>query len=334
MDFISSNLGQFLIQTVFHSLIIAIVAESMISIWHISNPFIKIKFRLLPLSLPLLYLPLYFLVYPPRSDSHFHEQIALMDMNQWLRLDAGIAFWHLIAAILIITTFLFITKEAIPSIRHVLSKPLFFPQIEEGDFSKLDLALANLSKATGHTLPAIFLSPRNVPVIYSQGNKSLVLSASTIDILDVEELEAVIAHELAHLIRQGSVINRVFLVLRFLMFYNPVALIIFLYVISENEKICDDIAINLTDKRLALASGLLKVFSSTTTEPSVAFVANGRRNWLSPRVKTLKNRAYRELVKERVERMVHLEKDTDSRYQNLRLFVTASMLLVLLFFIV
>ncbi len=151
MDFLNSGLGQYIVQTVFHSVIIAIVVESMIRIWHIQEPFHQIKFRLLVLLLPVLYLPFYYLLYPPRTGAHFHGEVALIDFSQWLglRLGGGIATWHLFVALLALTTSFFVIREAIPSIRYYFGHHPSFPVIEEGQFPKLDSVLANLSSTKG-----------------------------------------------------------------------------------------------------------------------------------------------------------------------------------------
>jgi Zn-dependent protease with chaperone function len=335
MDFFDSGLGQYIIQTIFHSLIIAIVVESMISIWHIRRTYAQIKFRLLALLLPILYLPLYYLVYPPRTRPYFHEQVALIDLNEWLglKLVGGLAVWHLFAALLALTTYYFVIKEAIPSIRYYFWHRPSFPLLKEGQFPKLDAVLAKLSKNIGRPMPAVFVSAKDAPMIYSLGRNALVLSESTINMLDSEELEAVIAHELAHLAWQASGINRLFLALRFLMFYNPVALFIFRRNVNDTEKICDDIAVSFTGKHLAIASGLLKV-SRNTAAASSPVTTGVRRRWLSPRISALENQAYRRLVKERVERMIHPDKSSDVPYQNFRVVFIAWLLVALLFFVV
>lgn len=335
MDFLNSSLGQYLVQTVFHSVIIAFVVESLLRVWHIQEPFSQIKFRLLVLLLPVLYLPFFYLLYPPRAGVYFHGQVALINFNQWLelRVGGGIAVWHLFVALLALTTLLFVLKEVIPGVKYYLGHRPSFPVIKEGQFPKLDSVLANISKVRGFPMPALFLSPEDTPVVHSLGRRGLVLSASTINLLDSEELEAVITHELAHLIRQSSGVNRLLLALRFLMFYNPVALLIFHRIINDNERLCDDMAVSLTGRRMALGSGLLKVFRHTAvgSAPGLAGDSKGR---LSPQTGTLESRSRRELVKERLERLLQPDKAGDVPYQNFRVVLTAGLLVALLFFVV
>lgn len=335
MDFLNSGLGQYIVQTVFHSVIIAIVVESMIQTWHIQEPFHQIKFRLLALLLPILYLPLFYFLYPPRASTHFREQVALINFSQWLglRLGGNIALWHLFVILLTLTTFYFLIKEAIPSIRYYFWRRRSLSVIEDGQFPKLDSVLANFARTKRLPMPVVLLSTDNTPVIYTLGHRVLVLSASTINVLDSEELEAVIAHELAHITRQAYGINRLLLALRFLMFYNPVALLIFRRIINDNEKLCDDIAVSFTGKRLAFASALLKVSRHLVAGSSSAITA-GKKRRLLLRINVLQEQASTEVVKERVERMAYPGEASNIPTKNFRLVVTAGLLVVLLFFVV
>lgn len=329
MDFLNSGLSQYILQTVLHSLIIVIVVETMLSLWHIQKPSLQIKFRLLGLLLPVLCFPLYFLLYPPRASISF-EPVALFNSKEWLRLRLGedITVWHLFFALLALTTTYFLIREAIPSLRHYLGHRHSFPTIEPGKFAKLDSVLANLAKDL--PMPTVLLSTEDTPVVYTMGRRALVISATTINTLDSEELEAVISHELAHLSRQAYRLNQIALILRFLMFYNPLALLTFHRIINDNEKNCDDIAVRATGKPLALASGLLRVFRQTMASLALA---GSNRSWLPLRVGVLEHQAYSNLIRERVERLVH-PSNGDVPNENFRLLLTAGLLVVVLFFVV
>lgn len=335
MDFLSSSVGQYIVQTILHSTIIAIIVETILSSWHIRKPLPQIKFRFLALALPVLYLPVFYLLYPPRASSYFRQQSALFDFNQWMeiRIGGNVSLWHLFVAVLALTVGFFLVKEAIPVIRHYLSHRLTFPVMRRGEFPKLDVVLANLTNNGELPYPIVLASTTDTPAVYTLGSRTLVLSAATINILDMDELEAVIAHELAHFTRWVVNINRASLLLRFVLFYNPIALLVFRRIIHDNEKLCDDIAVAVTGKRLALASGLLKVFRHTATEPSPTH-GNGLNVILSPRVSALEDIACRELVKERVTRILHPDEAGIVPYQNYRFLVTAGMLMALLFFVV
>ncbi|MDP3879902.1 MAG: M56 family metallopeptidase [Dehalococcoidales bacterium] len=331
MLFFESFLGHYLTQAVSYSLITVIVVETVMAIWHIHEPLLRIKFRFLALFLPALCPPLYYLLYPDRVSEYFREQVALIDVNQWLALElgGGITIWHLFTFILLATAAIFLIEEAFPLSTHYLTKRPSFPAIKRGQYPRLDKALANTGRNEPALTPAILLSPENTPVAYISNHGTLVLSAAMIDLLDVDELQAVIAHEIAHHSRTVTRINRVLLVLRFWLFYNPVGLLVFHRIINDNEKLCDDMAIRSSGKRLSLTSGLLKIFRHSA---AVKSAATKQRLW--PGITSLQNTARRNLTRERVERVTQTNGVNSIDYQNLRVAVTALILAVLLFFIV
>ena len=335
MDFLLSNTGQYLGQTILHSFLIALIVEVIIRSSRIQEPLLQIKFRSLSLWLPVLYLPILFFSYPPRADTYFHQQVSLFDSNQWLslRLGGGVALWHLIAAMVAVTVGFFMVRELIPLVSYNVNRRTALPVLEKGRFPKLDVVLADLAKKRGLSEPAVLLSGETAPSVSTLGRKALVLSMSAIELLDAEELEAVIAHELAHFTREILVIGRICLALRFLMFYNPVALLVYHRINHDTEKFCDDLAISFTGKRLALVSGLLKILRHITVGTSISRTAQ-RRWWRSLAVYSFESQAHLALAKERAERILHREKVSIDSYQSQRLAITAGLLMAALFFVV
>ena len=332
MGFLNWTLSQFVIQTIVHSVVIAIIIEVMINLWHIQKPSLQMKFRFLVL-LPVIYLPFYFLLYSSRLSAHFHEQVALIDSNAWMKLSlaGGITIWYLFMAMLVVTTSFFLVKEAIPSIRYFLTRRSPLPAVEPGQFPKLDLALVRLARQNYFRIPKVLLSVEAVPSVHKSAHQALVLSARTIDTLDDEELEAVIAHELAHLTGLNHRLVQISLILRFLLFYNPMALFIFHRILDNSEKASDDMAVLVTGGKLALASAILKVYQLTA--PHARPRVSGWRRFI-PRINTLESQFYWDLIKERVERLVHPEEISDIPYANVRVLFVAVLLLALLFFVV
>ena len=336
MDFLLSSVGQYLWQTILHSFLIALVVEVIIRSSSIQEPLLQIKFRSLSLWLPVLYLPFLFFTYPPRADTYFHQQVALFDSNQWLsvRLGGGIVLWHLVAVMVAVTVGFFLVRELIPLISYSFSRRPALPILEKGRFPKLDAVLADLASKRGIPEPEVLLSGEMEPSVYTLGRRALVLSMSAIELLDAEELEAVIAHELAHFAREILIIGRIDLALRFLMFYNPVVLLVYHRINHDTEKFCDDLAISFTGKRLALVSGLLKILRHTTVAGAAISLPARRRWWRSLTVYSFGSQAHLALAKERAERILHRERVSADSYQSQRLAITAGLLMALLFFVV
>src|SRR3990170_8916238 len=102
MDFLLSSIGQYLGQTILHSLVIALIVEVIMRSSHIQEPLLQIKFRSLSLLLPALYLPILYFSDPSRTSAYFRQQVALFDSNQWLslRLWGGVFLWRLVAVMI------------------------------------------------------------------------------------------------------------------------------------------------------------------------------------------------------------------------------------------
>lgn len=334
MGFFLSAIGQYFWQSIFHSFLIAVIVEVIMKSGRVREPLTQVKFRLLSLGLPVLYLPVLYFLFPARAGTSFHQNIALFDSNQWFGLSpGGFALWYLAAAAVVLTVFFFLSSELIPVVSFRLARRLSLPVMVKGQFLEVDSLLASLSRKSRVPEPEVLVSAEMVPSVYTLGRRALVLSLLAIRLLDAEELEAVMAHEIAHFTRRVLVISWVGLVLRCLMFYNPVALLVYHRINSDTEKLCDDLAISFSGKRLALASGLLKILRRTTVEAAAAQPAGGKR-WLPFKVKSLEDQAHLAMVKERAERLLHGDKVNVVLYRNQRIAVTAGLLMLLLFFVV
>ncbi|KAF0195179.1 MAG: peptidase M56 BlaR1 [Bacillota bacterium] len=99
------------------------------------------------------------------------------------------------------------------------------------------------------------------PSAFVRGYKSprLVVTSGLLDLLDKEELEGVIAHELAHVTSRDNYLNWVF-VFRELTFFSPFAQAAFNAFSQAREEAADIMGtIGSAERSLALASALIKV---------------------------------------------------------------------------
>jgi Zn-dependent protease with chaperone function len=149
----------------------------------------------------------------------------------------------------------------------------------------------------------------------------LALSPSLLELLDEEELEGVVAHEMVHFLRRDNLMGWVPLVFRGLMFYNPVALSVFRGIAQENEKACDDRAVALTHKPLALAVALIKVFRRG--QP-VSYLPRNKAGGLASWGEVLSRRARRGLIEDRVLSLLHPARRQGPSHENLRLGLVAA----------
>jgi len=338
MDLLEFSFSQYVFQCVLHSFIIALVIEVLLRIWHEERPLLQIRFRSLVLLIPVLSLPLYQLIYPHRGSLEFRKDMAIFDINQWLllRLFDGIFVWHLALALLGVVTVIFVVQEVIPALLHHYDGEDDKTVYKSGTIPKLDRVVRNLERELPIALPRIFLLNGNEVAIYAKGlvKSSINISRSLIETLDLEELQAVLAHEIGHVLRRDNAIGWVFFTLRFIMFYNPIVLIEFRKIINERETLCDDIASKFTGKPLAIASGLVKVFRMRKADGSSQISKSGLKGRILSIVHNLESHSQRVRIENRVARMVRPKNIYNPPYPNIRLGLTALSLILLLFFVV
>lgn len=109
--------------------------------------------------------------------------------------------------------------------------------------------------------PHLWQLPVERPVAFVTGifAPRLVLSSWLLERLDADELEALLAHELAHLRHGDNAIAWMANWLKALSFFLPTSRRAFDALLAEREWAADAIAATITRKPLALASALLKV---------------------------------------------------------------------------
>ena len=95
-----------------------------------------------------------------------------------------------------------------------------------------------------------------VPTVIGWFRPVILLPAATLTGLTPGQLEAILAHELAHVRRLDYVVNAFQCLVETLMFYHPVAWWISRCIREERENCCDDLVIKVCGDRLAYARAL------------------------------------------------------------------------------
>lgn len=98
----------------------------------------------------------------------------------------------------------------------------------------------------------------------------VLLSTWMVEHLDRRELEAVLAHELEHVARRDYLVIWLATVLRDAFFYLPTSRKVYRQLQHEKELACDDLAVRVTHRPLALASALVKVWQNAVDGPRFA----------------------------------------------------------------
>ena len=72
-----------------------------------------------------------------------------------------------------------------------------------------------------------------------------------------EQLEIMLAHELAHMLRKDNLTGWLALILRDIMFFNPIVRLVYSMIEAEKEKTCDRIALDITNAVPHTAANIL-----------------------------------------------------------------------------
>jgi beta-lactamase regulating signal transducer with metallopeptidase domain len=132
-------------------------------------------------------------------------------------------------------------------------------KLERHDAPRVFETLDDLVPKMHTPYPEVIVSDENYlfPCTIGIRHPVIVLSPELIEESSDEVLEAMLAHELAHLRRRDNFIHWIFVLLRDLLFFNPFAHLVFSRAILAKEEDCDRIALAATQKPKALESAIV-----------------------------------------------------------------------------
>jgi beta-lactamase regulating signal transducer with metallopeptidase domain len=111
-----------------------------------------------------------------------------------------------------------------------------------------------------------------VPTLIGWLRPVVLLPAAALGGLSPQQLEAILAHELAHVRRHDYLINLLQSVVETLLFYHPAVWWISAQVRAEREHCCDDLAVAVCGDRLVYVTALAEL-TSMAARPSLALAA-------------------------------------------------------------
>jgi len=114
-----------------------------------------------------------------------------------------------------------------------------------------------------------------VPTVVGWLRPVILLPASAFTGLTPQQLEALIAHELAHIRRYDYLVNLLQTVVETLLFYHPAIWWVSHRIRVEREHCCDDLAVTACGDRLTYASALAEMEQLRTASPHLAVASTG-----------------------------------------------------------
>lgn len=130
-----------------------------------------------------------------------------------------------------------------------------------------------------------------VPMVIGYFKPIILLPIGIVNQLEQEQIEAILAHELAHIYRHDFLLNILQSVVEVLFYFNPAVWWISANIRTERENCCDDIAVRLCGSSLAYAKALVSIQEMNMAAPSFAMTFAGKRqkHQLLNRVKRILN---------------------------------------------
>ncbi len=205
---------------------------------------------------------------------------ALVQLNVWFLLVLVVAFfgWRLVGFF----QFMRIMRRA--------------PELDRDVYDPVYAVVKRLVAAAGIREPRlVYLNLREAPFTVGLRRPIIAVSKVVMDMLAPEELEAVLAHEIAHIARRDYLYHWGIVLLRDLLFFNPLTYIIYSRLSFERERACDDYGSNLS-QRFRLAKSLVKLAEAKTLAPSTVATRSFAPQALTRRQESFLARRVKELL--------------------------------------
>jgi beta-lactamase regulating signal transducer with metallopeptidase domain len=143
--------------------------------------------------------------------------------------------------------------------------------------AEVETQLARLVQALRVSAPVrLFESARvEVPTVVGWLRPVVLLPASTLAGLSMEQLELILAHELAHIRRRDYLVNLLQTAAETLLFYHPAVWWVSHRMRVEREHCCDDLAVAACGNALIYAHTLAELEERRSGTPALAMAASG-----------------------------------------------------------
>ena len=252
----------FLRESILHGLVAAGVVLTLLRLWRLRSPRLRLRLLLLALGFPVLVQPLLFWLAPERHGAVFSEDHALFASGRYAALVLlGARADVAMSAFLVTLALVLLLRDLLPLFAERLETPSAAPSDAVLD-AQVSETLAGLGGPLRLAAPRVRLVDGEAPDISCTGQRrgEVVVSASLARALEPQELRAALAHELAHLRYGDPLWGWALIGLRVLYFFNPAVQLLARFVVREIEYRADDCAAALVREPSILATALVKTY--------------------------------------------------------------------------
>ena len=144
-------------------------------------------------------------------------------------------------------------------------------------FVKKISAYLGIKKNVGIYFSAMVKSPLTIGYL----KPLILLPIASINNLTLQQVEAVLLHELSHIRRFDYLVNILISVVHTILYFNPFTRLLIKVVHEERENCCDQMVLQFGYDKVSYASALLSLEKTSLQSHSFVLGAAGRRNLLS-----------------------------------------------------
>jgi Zn-dependent protease with chaperone function len=273
-------MGRRAAECILHGIVAASVVMMLLRAQRIRAPQARLRFWLLAMGLPLAGTPLLWLLAPWRLGERFRDEWALFSashLSPWA--------WHGVELATAAAWLLALAGAAL-FLRDVIPFALDFargrgtPRTATAPSPALTAAMERSAAALGIALPRLtVLLPSKHPILICRGLRKPIIVASTglCEMLAPDELEAAIAHEMAHAKHRDPVLGWGLMLVRGLCFFNPAVQLAARAAVAEIERRADQSAARVVGSAEAVVASLRKLSGSAGIPAHTARTWHGFR---------------------------------------------------------
>ncbi len=149
--------------------------------------------------------------------------------------------------------------------------------------------LAYLAQRMAVQRPVMLLESALVqtPVVLGHLKPLILLPVGMVNTLSIAQVEAILAHELAHIARHDYLLNVLQSFIEALLYFNPAVWWLSAIIRAEREHCCDDRALQVCDNSFAYAKALVAIQEMHRPAPGLAMAFGHQKNHLLYRIQRI-----------------------------------------------
>src|SRR5882757_7018121 len=126
-----------------------------------------------------------------------------------------------------------------------------------------------------------------VPLLIGYLKPVILIPIGLVNSLEPGQVEAILLHELAHIVRRDYLVNLIQKIIESLLFFNPAVLWISHLIRCERETCCDDIAIGQTQNRVGYMRALISFEEFRKDLPDQVLAISGNTGTIPGRIERM-----------------------------------------------